>query len=360
MGTQMAEIITIWQRPLQATNCEYCDWTFLTELDTPLGKCPHCYRLELTPLTEEDLPEIFKPELMLPFNLPEEQIRDHLTKFSKSYWLPPKDLKSGLLADRLQRIYIPAWLVDSEVEAVWQAEVGFNYEVVSHQESYQQSSWVTREVKEVKVRWEPRAGHLKRKYENIQAPAIEEVASLKEKLGTFDRPNAGPYAVGALAGALVRLPNRNPVDAWPDAQPAFQKQASEECQSAAAAQHIRQYGWQPDFSAQNWTLLLLPIYSTYYLDDDGQPLPILLNGRTGQISGTKKASMKRAKKYARNLAILAAVLFLATLALLLLRPNLALFTLILTLFIGLGAIVPIAQASRFNRSQEFEIPFTNS
>ena len=160
-----------------------------------------------------------------------------------------------------------------------------------------------------------------------------------------------------MEGALVRLPNRDTIDAWPDAQPPMQKRAMGECQVASGAEHIRQYGWQPDFSGQNWTLLLLPVYSTYYLDDDDQPQPVLLNGRTGQITGTKKASMKRAKKYTRNLAILAALCFIVTMVLLYLRPNLAMLSFFLTLFLGLGAIVPVAQASRFNRSQQFDMPF---
>ena len=104
-------------------------------------------------------------------------------------------------------------------------------------------------------------------------------------------------------------------------------------------------------------MLLLPVYSTWYVDDDQQPLPVLLNGRTGQFSGLKRASMKKAKRAAIIFAAFAALLFLLTLALLFVEPSLILLTAILAFFTGIGAILPIAYVSRFNHKQVADIPF---
>ena len=73
---------------------------------------------------------------------------------------------------------VPVWLVDGEVQAEWRAEAGYHYQVVSHQDRYEdrRGGWSSREVKETRTRWEPRLGRLKRAYQNLRAPALEEQA----------------------------------------------------------------------------------------------------------------------------------------------------------------------------------------
>jgi hypothetical protein len=266
-------------------------------------------------------------------------------------------LRAETLRSRLRRVYLPAWLVDSDVAAVWQAETGFDYQVVSHQESYRDGGWQTRKVNETKIRWEARAGQLQRHYDNVHAPALEEIGGVRSRLGSFDREKAVPYQAEMLAQSLVRLPNRDPIDAWPDTQPTFKELAAAECRQAAGADHIRQYRWRAEYGNQHWSLLLLPVYSTWYLDDDRQPLPVLLNGRTGHFFGVKRASAKKARRATLVLAILAALLFVLTVVLLFLEPSLTLLTGLLAFFTAIGAILPIAYVSRFNRNQALEIPF---
>jgi hypothetical protein len=322
-----------------------------------LPTCPHCYHNTLTPLNDDDLDQVSAPELILPFADAGERAEQQLHSFSRSFPFTPHDLQAKNLRRRLRRVYIPSWLVDSDVTAVWQAEAGFDYQVVSHQESFKSGSWHTREVKETKIRWEGRAGQLQRRYENVPAPALEEMVGVRARLGSFDRQGAVPYAAETVQKSMVRLPNRDQIDAWPDTQPRFQELAAQECRQAAGADHIRQYRWQAEYSNQNWSLLLLPVYSTWYVDDDQQPLPVLLNGRTGQFYGLKRASMKKARRAAIIIAALAALLFLLTLALLYVEPSLVVLTAILAFFTGIGAILPIAYVSRFNRAQDADIPF---
>lgn len=342
-----------WRRPLQPLICEVCDWSYLADRRGEGSiVCPHCYRASLAALTEEELIQAASPELVVPFQVTSEQVQAALGEFARSYWLPPPDLKSGNLISRLRRVYVPVWLVDSDVSATWQAEAGFDYQVVSHQEKFTSGKWVTVEVKETKIRWEPRLGRLQRRYENVRAPALEEFEEIRSRLGPFDSRSATAYRPSALDGALVRLPDRDQSDAWPDTQPRFKQLATADCQEATQSDHFRQFGWQAKYNNQRWSLLLAPLYSTWYLDDDGIPVPILLNGRSGQFHGLKRASMKRAKRYTRNLAILAALFFLTSVAVILLAPPLGLLSLALTMLLGLTAIVPVAYASQFNRRQQ--------
>ena len=356
----MQAIHASWQRPLQAAICEYCDWRYLLSPAEEMPICPHCYQATVTALAEDDLDmeQVSVPELVLPFAVADDQVQEQLHNFARSFRFTPHDLQAKNLQSRLRRVFIPSWLVDSDITAVWQAETGFDYQVVSHQESFQNGGWQSREVTETKIRWEARAGQLQRRYDNVSAPALEEIAAVQARLGSFERKKAVAYRQEMLEKSMVRLANRDRVDAWPDTHPKFKALAALECRKASGAEHIRQYKWQAQYDNQHWSLLLLPLYSTWYLDDAQQPVPVLLNGRTGQFSGIKRASLKKAKRATTILAVLAGLLFLLTLAMILLEPSLILLTAILTFFVGIGAILPIAHVSRFNRDQDADMPFT--
>lgn len=346
-----------WSTALAAVVCERCDWSYLVPPDYAHYPCPHCFQASLTPLegSLEGLPHIYPPELVLEFSLKRGDLTLAIERFARGIPFAPEDLNPKMLSNRLRRVYLPMWLVDADVSATWQAEAGFDYQVVSHQDHFEGGSWKSREVAEGRIRWEPRLGRLRRHYSNTAAPALEESARLQKALGAYQLQPARPYQAEAISEAFVRLPNRAPQDAWSDAQPAFQAAAAQECQQAASAGHMRQFTWSPEYANQNWTLLLLPVFATYYQDDENRPQPVLIHGQNGRLIGVRRASMKRGQKAALAMLVAAIVLFLLSLlvsaASLLLPVLLALGVLgmMAALLVGLGAVYPLAAVWWFNR-----------
>ncbi len=351
--------LTAWGRDVRAALCPRCDWAYLLPAEGALPLCPHCFGAALEPLAEEvmELPYVRPPELVLPFEVQPATLAQQVAHFASGIPYPPEDLNPQALQARLQPLYLPAWLVDVDVAASWQGEMGFNYEVLSHQEQYSDAgSWRSRQVKETRVRWEPRVGRLQRHYDNLPAPAMDEAAGLARTLGSYNTAVARPYAPNAVEHGLVRLPNRVPEDAWREAQPLLQTAAAEECRQAGRADTIRDFRWAPQVQGQHWTLLLQPLYSTYYTDDAGQPQPVLIHGQTGKVSGARRASPKRAQKIALILGGIAATILLLSLVALLatvLLPPLALvgaIGIVLGLILGLAALVPLLRVAMFNRN----------
>jgi hypothetical protein len=170
-----------WGAPLVAVVCETCDWTFLAPPSADLGRCPHCSRPGLTPLDSglSQLPYTQPPELTLPHALDPAQLGQAIQTFARGIPYPPQDLTPSTLQRRLQRVYLPMWLVDASVQANWKAEAGFDYQVVSHQDQYSGSGWTSQQVKEGRIRWEPRLGRLERSYANLAAPALEDHPALQ-------------------------------------------------------------------------------------------------------------------------------------------------------------------------------------
>lgn len=350
-----------WQIELATFTCEHCEWAYFVPAGTQVDKCPYCFRSPLVELTGHvpGSPHLRSPERMLPISVPQEILLRSIQKFASRIPFPPPDLKSDRLQARLQPLYLPMWLVDAEVQATWRAEVGFDYQVVSHQERYDQAhgGWTTQEVTETRIRWEPRVGRLHRLYENIPAPALEEHRKLMLKLGEFDLAEAVAYDPELVFQGAVRLANRIPKDAWPDALPEVQRLAMEECRVAADAEHLRDFKWNPEYPGRVWSQLLLPVYTSYYTDDEQNIQPVLIQGQTGKVSGPRRGSIKRAKQVSQIIALLAfaVVAFsLMTLAIpglgALLSP-LVVLGIILAIILGMGAIVPITVVWFFNRSQ---------
>lgn len=352
-----------WGIQLDAAVCENCDWSYLLPPNSPPQRCPHCFKAQLTAVNNafDQLAYIHPPELVIAPKVDDNQIAVEIETFAKGIPFRARDLTAENLSQRLRRSYIPLWLVDGTVQATWQAEVGFDYKVVSHRERYSQNDnrWNTQEVKENRIRWEPRVGRLRRSYHNQYAPALEDEVEMQQRLGQYDLKTAEPYQPQLMAQTFIRLPNRPPEDAWPEAQPSFLKSGIVECQKAAEADHIRDYHWTAEFHKLNWTQLLRPAYSTYYLDDDGQPHTVLLNGQSGYISGSRRSSMKRARRWTLITLAIALVIFLigvaAALAGYFLEP--ALLTVgALALLISLGltflALIPLFIAWNFNRREQ--------
>ncbi len=246
---------------------------------------------------------------MLPFTVTKETLQQNVAQFVKNTKFAPADLTPQNLNSRLQPLYLPFWLVDASTEARWQAEVGFNYQIVSHQEKFGDGGWQSEKIKETKVRWEPRVGDLQRRYDNQVAPALEEHTQWRNLLGRFQTESPEPYQAESVEGVMVRLPNRPPGDAWPEAEATLKTAATTEVQLAAKADHIRQFRWSAAYSDQHWTQMLAPIYATYYRDDDDIVRMVYAHGQTGELAGTQRASLKKAKRYARMIGIGAALLF---------------------------------------------------
>ena len=118
-------------------------------------------------------------------------IRTRLPRFSALHagaCSLPATLRAATLQSRLQKLYLPRWLVDGDVQAEWQADAGFDYQVVSHQDRFDETKgdWQSEQLTETRVRWEPRLGRLQRHYDNVAAPAIEEDGALQKAIGDYD------------------------------------------------------------------------------------------------------------------------------------------------------------------------------
>ncbi len=338
------DVQSAWGMPLQVSYCAQCHSAHLTPADVSLAVCPACLRPGLTAQPEQMRRE--PPELMIPFAVGEQRAAAMLDQWAKGIWFRPSDLRADLLRQRMRRYFFPLWLVDVHVQASWQAEMGFDYQAASFREKFAGGQWVSEQITETRARWEPRLGTLDRRYENVAVPAMETHQQWMTRLGGYDFRTRQDYSPRAIVQSVVRVPDHAPDAAWMDAETAIGHVAQQECQTAAAADHARNWSMRAEYRDLNWTQMLTPAYITFYQEGD-QTCPIWINGQSGQIYGVKLLSMQKALIVSLIIGVLAVLCFL--LGLILTLIGIGILLILLSLLIGLAAPVPAAWVWIHNR-----------
>ena len=365
-GKPASQQNSAWGHPVCIAVCPNCEARFLIACDNSTASdatCPNCFQSRLASLESSvstSTLDMVTPELVEPFRISHDALERASETFTKRIPLPPADLSYANLVKRLRRVFLPAWLVDATAEARWWTEAGYDYDVVSHVDTYDDNGggWHSRQVTETRTRWEPRLGSLSHTFSNLLLPALEERQDLAGRVYRPDPKEAVPYSPQALDEAFVRLPDREHEDVWAQAAPQLHQLAAELCRSATSADHMRLFRWAAQYPEVNWTLLLSPLYTSYYVDDDGTPQPVCFHGATGVVVGQRRGSMRRAKHLALILVATGTVLFavgliamlvgyLATAALLPVGGLVA----IIGLLIATTALAPLFVIWHFNRKQ---------
>lgn len=311
-----------WEEGLTLAGCNQCQLVSLLPAGAVEQRCFHCgsTRVEIIDPTTDLTSHLAPPELVVRQRLRGIQAAARLKEWGKWFFLQPNDAAHTALVSRLRLVYAPVWLMDTTVQTKWQAEVGFDYQVQSHRESYSGGSWRTQQVQRTKQDWEPRTGSMTLRFDNVPAEALERnilFARLVQRpiIGLQTVREADPYQPDTGSEASFCLPTRVPQDAVADMVPTLMEMAKNEVKSACRADHLRHFQWAPELSEQNWTKMLFPIWSTWYLDDDDRPRMIYINAMTGHGWGEKTPSMRRAWLFSGIFGGAAALLFVAGLIL---------------------------------------------
>jgi hypothetical protein len=358
--TPSAEIVqdsqSPWGTDRRPMGCPSCHRVFLVKPRENEIHCPLCRKgiLESQPVRLRNQ----EPEKLLPFKVGHQQLSSIFQDFTSPVWIKPNDFTPRNLLDRCIPVFWPLWLVDSDINGHWQMEAGFDYQVESSKEFFAYGQWQSRKQVETRVRWEPRLGELTYHVDNVTVPALEEHENRIKMTGGYHLEQAVAFDPNMTENALLEVPDLPPEDAWPMAEPKVNQAAWKVSEQASGAQHSRNYSIKAEYTHLNWTQFYLPLYATSYLDDDGQPQIVIVNGETGVIHGPRLASRKRGLKIGGIIgAVAIGMLFLMVISFLLMSLNPAFGAVAALLgFLGFGlgitAIIPAAWPASWNRKQD--------
>lgn len=347
---------TLWNTNRQPVGCSHCHRSFLIKNAQINTMCPLCCKGQLEPQTLRLRPT--EPERLLPFKVKIQNLRSIYADFTSGVWFKPTDFTTEKLIERTKAVFWPLWLVDSDVTGQWQMEAGFDYQVESSKEYYQDGQWRSRSIIENRINWEPRIGELDTHVDNVLIQALEEYQNRQQMTGEYNLNNARDFHPEMINSDLIEAPDLPPEDAWPMAKPKIDQRLAKVCAKAANAQHARNFAVKGEYLNLNWTQFLLPMYVTYYKDDDEKPQVLVVNGETGLIQGPRLSSQKRGLKIAAIIGGIAGMMLLLALLGFLLTavfPPAAIIAAILVILgfgTGLGALFSAIWPAQWNRKHQ--------
>ena len=102
------------QAQLHSFVCESCGGEITTEATTAATHCPYC---DNPVVVAKQLSGQFKPDLVVPFKLDKAAAMEALKKHMKGKPLLPKAFTAENRIERVQGVYVPFWLFDTQVDA---------------------------------------------------------------------------------------------------------------------------------------------------------------------------------------------------------------------------------------------------
>jgi hypothetical protein len=331
--------------------CSACQCVFLVSPEHSKQICPICSQADLVP--EPDKEARWAPELVLPIQIDQQTFKNYMERFLDEVPYKTNDLTVDNLVERVRVVWWPQWLVDADLEGEWEATVGYNYQVKTARERYGNDGWKSQNVLRTEIRYEPRMGTMNRHHDNVIIPALHTNEERIRQLGEYDRKQVVKFKDGILDRASIQLPTIEPGELREVAEDKFRLIAEKEILEATGAQHRQEINYRGVFKNMNWSKFLLPIFSSYYVDDHQQCHPVVMNAQSGKLYGRRMASLKKARKKTLGLAALLMLVFLVLILASLLSPSGGIVCIVgAALLLGTLALIPLIRASVWNRRQE--------
>ena len=228
---------------------------------------------------------------MLPFRVGRAAATTNFQGWIGEGWLAPNDLKAGAVLDNLHGIYLPFWTFDAQAHSDWQGERGDHY---YETESYTDSEGrrATRQVQ--RTRWSYRSGEHDRFYDDVLLPASRSLAQQKQdkhltEVQNYQLAEVVDYDPRVLLGWEAEVYSIDLHEGLALARTRIREHEHSACERLLGGDEQRGLRVETTLSEESFKHLLLPLWLCAYTYK-GQLYHFLINGQTGQVSGSRPTS----------------------------------------------------------------------
>ncbi|MBI5531090.1 MAG: hypothetical protein HY898_00140 [Deltaproteobacteria bacterium] len=266
-----------------SVGCRDCGATVNVGPNEQTVKCSFCGSQQV--LQQPADPNLIRPESLVPFKIPKEQGHDLFSKWVRSLWFRPSNLKHMAKVQEINGLYVPFWTFDSLVTSQWTAERGWHYTVTETYTTTENGQTVTRTRQVTHTRWESASGWRRDMFDDELVCASKGLPqNLVVKFSTFNTRELVPYQPQFLAGWRAESYAIDLMPAWQVAQQKMARTQEGRCGSDVGGDTHRYLQVHNTFGNVTFKHVLLPIWIAAYRYN-GKPYRFLINGQTGEVVG---------------------------------------------------------------------------
>jgi hypothetical protein len=269
-----------WQTERRSVQCQSCRAVMVYDPARVGQNCEFCGSPAL--IDYEEIKSPIRPQGLLPFKVPQDQVRDNIKKWYRSKWFAPNALKSKALVDQMKGVYIPYWTFDAQVHCPWTAEAGYHYYTT---ETYTDSDGKTQTRQVQHTRWVPASGEIDHFFDDEAVPGTKGTdPRLLRQVEPFPTKEIVAYDRAFLAGFLVEHYQVVLVDAAKESREQMHDELMRLCASEVPGDTHRNLQIYPEFTGETFKHVLVPIWLLTYTFG-AKSFQVIANGYTGVLAG---------------------------------------------------------------------------
>jgi DNA-directed RNA polymerase subunit RPC12/RpoP len=265
--------------------CQKCGAT--TDSDLLASRCQFCG----APLVDAgDANEQIAPEAVLPFEVDRAGVRSALRLWVASRRFAPRSFRSVSEAESLSGTYVPHWTFDADTTSDYVGQRGDHYwETETYTTTVDgQTQTQTRQV--MRTRWSHATGRVARAFDDVMvrgtARLIEEH---QDKLEPWPLNATVAYQPEYLSGYSALRYDVEPENGLAVAKEQMGKVIERDCRNDIGGDEQRLSNVSTSYADVMYKLVLLPVWVVAYLYG-GKTWQVLVNGRTGEVIGSRPYS----------------------------------------------------------------------
>ncbi|VTR94308.1 primosomal protein n (replication factor y) -superfamily ii helicase : Uncharacterized protein OS=Geobacter lovleyi (strain ATCC BAA-1151 / DSM 17278 / SZ) GN=Glov_1382 PE=4 SV=1 [Gemmata massiliana] len=268
------------------TKCSGCGALVLLEDKVVTDICPFCStHLENKPEVVEGM---LPPESVIPFAVDLRGARESFDKWLHGLWFAPTELKKLANLGQLAGVYLPYWTYDTMTYTKYRGMRGDDYqETEYYTEKDNNGNEVERSRTVTKTNWYPVTGEVQHFFDDVLVCGSKSIpAHLISGLEPWDTGELEPFQDSFLAGLKTERYAVDLKDGLVVAKEVMQPKIRHLIVQDIGGDHQRIEMTDTRYLGITFKHCLLPVWLANYHYQE-KLFQILINGRTGKVSGER-------------------------------------------------------------------------
>lgn len=242
-------------------------------------RCPFCGSEHV--IAGPDDPNAPKPEALIPFSYPDNQVETAYRQWLGEGFFRPKDLREKAVTNKMQAVFVPIWECRGEARSQWTATAGYDRE-----ERYKTTE-NGQEVEKTRTEtdWRPARGHHEARYDRELVSGSKGLPQdWLDELGNFDWGALTSYKPEFLFGREVEQSALDRTAALQRARQLIEEHERGACAGLVPGDRHKDLRVDTEVSDLGGRLLYLPAWLAAF-QYNGKQYRCVVNGQSGVVKG---------------------------------------------------------------------------